>query len=143
MTNNKQFFLAMTTEKYLYFLNTESGDDNSILKISRATGRPTVNDSDLFEDMMLTIRHFQYEWLSEELQFTRRCLIEQHKLDMALSFYNSRQTEYNHLSLRFKSITGNFNTDLKRVLGFLLKENELKQLSRMIHQRKSQHAIRT
>lgn len=142
MKNNKQFFLAMTTEKYLYFLNTESGDDNNILKISRATGRPPLNNLDLFEDMMLAIRHFQYEWLSEELQFTRRCIIEQHKLEMALSFYNSRQTEYNHLSIRFKSITGNFNTDLKRMLDFQLHDNELKLLSRMIHQRKAQHSLK-
>jgi len=129
MKNNDGFTKAMMTTDFIFFAdNTELDDNGSVKMYDRKTGRLISNNYRANQEMHELLMYYKYEWISKDLQYARKCMMEEHKVQLAMEFAQDNSSTFKKHSHAFKSVSGKFNQALKKVLGVELNLKELRKV---------------
>lgn len=133
----RTFEIAMLTKEFVYYMDYSEGDDNgSVRMYRRNTGELISDNYRANQDMYENILYYRYEWLCETLRYTRKCIVEEHKIGLARDFFLENRFPGKIANISLDGTKGAFNKALRANLGFELNARELKTVHDMVKQNK-------
>ncbi|GMN05487.1 hypothetical protein MTsPCn5_08750 [Croceitalea sp. MTPC5] len=128
------FEKVMETIDFTYYMDFSEGDDNgSVILFDRET-RKLVSDNymanrDLYENLL----YYNYEWICKRLRYARKCMVEEHGIDLAKEYFLKHEKEFQRILCRSENITDKCNMALQKDLGFTLSRNDLQEVRKLLN----------
>lgn len=132
------FEIAMVTKSFVYYIDGSECDDNGSVKMYEKVSGRLVSDNymanrDLHENLM----YFNYEWICERLQYSRKCMVEECKISLAKEYYQENETEHRGILGWSEDAKLKFNDALLENLGFKLSKHDLLEVLKHINPNKN------
>ncbi|SNZ01435.1 hypothetical protein [Flagellimonas pacifica] len=143
MGKTDKFKKAMITEDFVYCMDGSEGDDNGSVKMyDKRTGRLISYNYRANQDMYENLLFHKYEWICKPLRYSRKCMLEEHKIALAQTFFTENRFPGKKANITRDGINGTFNRALSENLGFKLSAEELRTVHGLIKKRKKKNVLK-
>ena len=128
------FEKVMETSDFTYYMDFSEGDDNGSVRMYDNEVERLVSDNymanrDLYENLL----YFNYEWIGERLIYARKCMVEEHRIDLAVAYFVEHKTEHNGILGWSENAKVAFNKVLRENLGLKLSKNDLQEVRKQLN----------
>lgn len=128
------FKMAMATKSFIYFIGDSECDDNgSVRMYEKETGHLVSDNYMANRDMHQNLLYFNYEWICERLRYSRKCMVEECKINLAQEYYHENEIEHNGILGWSEFAKRKFNDALLTNLGFTLSKYDLREVRKQIN----------